>query len=381
MTNYKVIVIGSGPAGALAALELAKNNIPVAIIDKATLPRYKTCGGGLVYRGRKLLDFDLESVIEREFKSITIAYSEANICFKVKRDVPIVSMVMRDKFDNFLVEKAVEKGAVLYDNTKVTDIIFDASKLLISTTGEEFTADFIIAADGALSPTAKIMGWKDSRHLIPALEYEVTVGKNDFKKFSDEIRFDLDAIPQGYGWIFPKKNHLSIGVASAIRGKKDLKKYYRKYIEFLGINDIINEERHGAQIPLTPREDGFFKNNVLLVGDAAGFADPVTAEGISNAMYSGLIAASAIVEGHLNTAEVKKLYKLKLEEKLLPELKTGRILAEVFYRQKWLQKLIIKSYGEKFSDAMADIFIGKRSYPTDAKKTAGTYLKKLKIKL
>jgi len=381
MPNYKVVVIGSGPAGALAALELAKNNISVAIIDKASLPRYKTCGGGLVYRGRKLLDFDLEAVIEREFKSITIAYTEADICFKVKRDVPIVSMVMRDKFDNFLVEKAVEKGAILHDKTKVTNIAFDSSKLLISTTGEEFTADFVIAADGALSPTAKIMGWKDNRHLIPALEYEVTVNKNDFEKFSKELRFDLDAIPQGYGWIFPKKDHLSIGVASAIRGKNDLKKYYKKYLEFLGINEVLNEERHGAQIPLTPRKEGFFKNNVLLVGDAAGFADPVTAEGMSNAMYSGMIAANAIIKGHLNADKVNELYNLKLEEKLLPELKTGRTLAEIFYRQKWLQKFIIKNYGEKFSDAMADIFIGKRSYPTDAKKTARKYLKKLKIKL
>jgi geranylgeranyl reductase family protein len=381
MPNYKVVVIGSGPAGALAALELAKSNISVAILDKASLPRYKTCGGGLVYRGRKLLDFDLESVIEREFNSITIAYTEVNICFKVKRDVPIVSMVMRDKFDNFLIEKAVKNGAVLHDITKVTNITFDSSKLLISTTKQDFTADFIIAADGALSPTAKLMGWKDSRHLIPALEYEVTVSNSDFKKFSKELRFDLDAIPQGYGWIFPKKNHLSIGVASAIRGKKDLKKYYKKYLEFLGINEVLNEERHGAQIPLTPRKEGFFKNNVLLVGDAAGFADPVTAEGISNAMYSGKLAAAAIIDGKLNSSEVAHLYQNKLEEKLLPELKTGRILAEVFYRQKWLQKIIIKNYGEKFSDAMADIFIGKRSYPTDAKKTAKKYLKKLKIKL
>jgi len=58
MLHYNVVIIGSGPAGALAALELAKNGITVAIIDKATLPRYKTCGGGLVFRGRKLLDFN-----------------------------------------------------------------------------------------------------------------------------------------------------------------------------------------------------------------------------------------------------------------------------------------------------------------------------------
>jgi len=381
MLKYDVVIIGSGPAGALAALELAKSNISVAILDKAKLPRYKTCGGGLAYRGIKLLDFDLDSVIERKFKSITIAMTDSNIHFKVTRDVPIVSMVMRDKFDNFLIEKAIKNGVVLYDNNKVTDISFSGKELLITTSKDTFTANYIIAADGALSPTAKIMGWKDSRHLTPALEYEVTVNKTDFDRLSQELRFDLDAIPQGYGWVFPKKDHLSIGVASVKRGKKDLKKYYRKYLELLNINDVLNEERHGAQIPLSPREDGFFKNNVLLVGDAAGFADPITAEGISNAMYSGILAANAIIDGKLNPIEIELLYTQNLNVKLLPELKTGRFLADLFYRNKWLQKLIIKNYGEKFSGAMADIFIGNRSYPTDVKKTAKRYLKKIKIKL
>jgi len=381
MEYFEVIVIGSGPSGALAAVELAKNNIKVAIIDKAKLPRYKTCGGGLVYRGIKLLDFDISSVVEREFKSITIALADINLSFKVKREVPIVSMVMRDKFDNFLVRKAVESGAILYDNNKVKDIDFNHNKLIITTNNQQFTTDYIIAADGALSTTAKLMGWVDNRHLIPALEYEVTINDIDFKRLSKELRFDLDAIPQGYGWVFPKKDHLSIGIASATRGKKDLKNYYKKYLDSLDIKEVINEERHGAQIPLSPRKEGFTKNNVLLVGDAAGFADPVTAEGISNAMYSGKLAAKALIEGNLDPIKVAVLYNQKLEEKLLPELKTGRFLAEIFYRKKWLQKLIIKNFGEKFGDAMADIFIGNRSYPTDAKKTTAKYLKKLKIKL
>ena len=381
MLHYNVVIIGSGPAGALAAQELAKNGISVAIIDKATLPRYKTCGGGLVFRGRKLLDFNIDSVIDREFNSITLAQTKSNITFKVKKDVPIVSMVMRDKFDNFLVEKAVEKGVSLYEGTKVTDISFTDNKLLITTTKESFTSNFIVAADGALSPTAKIMGWKDNRHLIPALEYEVSVGEKDFERLSKELRFDFDAIPQGYGWVFPKKNHLSIGIASVTRGKKDLKKYYREYLDILEIKEVLNEERHGAQIPLSPREEGFFKNNVLLVGDAAGFADPVTAEGISNSMYSGMLAAAAIIDGELDATDVEMIYSQKLNEKLLPELKTGRLLADIFYSKKWLQKIILKKYGERFSDAMSEIFIGNRSYPTDAKKVIKKYLKKINIKL
>ena len=90
-------------------------------------------------------------------------------------------------------------------------------------------------------------------------------------------------------------------------------------------------EFHGFQIPVTPRTDNYVRKGVFLVGDAAGFADPVTAEGISNAILSGNMAADAIIESELDLLIAEKLYNEKLEENLLPELKTGVKLAKLFY--------------------------------------------------
>ncbi|MFY0604155.1 MAG: geranylgeranyl reductase family protein [Flavobacteriaceae bacterium] len=368
MKYFDVAVIGSGPSGASAAFHLAKMGISTVIIEKETLPRYKTCGGGFVYRGRKELPFDISSVVEREFNVVDI-YLGKKLHFKTEREQPIITMIMRDEFDNLIVNKAKELGVTLLQNNKLKTIAHQNDSIVLTTSEQTITTKFIIAADGALSPTAKMAGWKtDTRFLIPALEYEVKVTDEEFKKHVSEARFDMDAIPFGYAWNFPKKNHLSVGIASARRTKINLKKYYQEYVEYIGLKNIISETQHGFQIPVAARTDGFVKEGVFLTGDAAGFADPVTAEGISNAIYSGMLAAQAIGESKLDRTEAEKIYMEKLNEKLLPELKTGEWLAKFFYEQKTIRNILLKKYGQRFSESMADVFMGERSYPTDIKK-------------
>lgn len=377
MKHFDVAIIGSGPSGASTAFHLAKNGISTVLIEKETLPRYKTCGGGFVFRGRKDLPFDISSVVEREFNTIDIYLGE-KLHFQTHREDPTVTMIMRDSFDHLIVEKAKDLGVTLLENHKLNKLHFSDDIINLETSQGNLTANFVIAADGALSPTAKMAGWKeDTRKLIPALEYEVEVSEDDFNRLKDEVRFDIDAIPYGYAWSFPKKNHLSIGVASARRTKINLKKFYKEYMETLKITNVISESQHGFQIPVAPRTDGFVKNNVFLIGDAAGFADPITAEGISNAIYSGKLAAEAIIESQLNSKDAEKLYLNKLDEKLIPELNTGLWLSKWFYEQKTIRNLLLKKYGQRFSDAMADVFHGKRSYPKDIKQTIKNKIKSL----
>ena len=367
MKKFDVAVIGSGPAGASAALELAKNGISAVIIEKESLPRYKTCGGGFVYRGRKNMPFDISSVVKREFNKIDIYFDKAGIHLTSERSEPIISMIMRDDFDNLIVEKAKEAGITLLENHALKDITFGESIILHTSQGDIET-QFVIAADGALGVTAKLTGWEETRYLIPALEYEVEVSPENFERLSKEVRFDFDAVPLGYGWSFPKENHLSIGVASARRTKIDLKKYYREYLLTLGINEVVSEAFHGFQIPVSPRTDGFIRKNVLLVGDAAGFADPVTAEGISNAILTGVMAAESIVEAKLNSEETERIYNEKLNKVLIPELKTSMFLAKLFYENENARNFLMKKFGDRFSQKMTDIFMGESTYPTNIKK-------------
>ncbi len=377
MKHFDVAVIGSGPSGASTAFHLAKKGISTVIIEKEQLPRYKTCGGGFVFRGRKNMPFDISDVIEREFNTVDIFLGK-KLHFQTVRKDPTITMIMRDSFDNLIVEEAKKLGVTLLENHKLTAISYKNEVAYLTTSQTEISANFVIAADGALSPTAKMAGWdKETRKLIPALEYEVEVPEEDFNRLKDEVRFDIDAIPYGYAWNFPKKNHLSVGVASTKKAKINLKKYYQEYLKTIGITTILKESQHGFQIPIAPRTDGFVKNNVFLIGDAAGFADPITAEGISNAIYSGVLVAEAISESNLHLEKATKLYLEKLNKKLLPEIKTGLWLAKWFYEQKTIRNVLLKKYGQRFSEAMADIFHGERSYPTDIKQAITKKIKEL----
>ncbi|WP_348825319.1 geranylgeranyl reductase family protein [Flavobacterium aestuarii] len=375
MKSFDVAIIGSGPAGASAAFELSKSGISTVIIEKETLPRYKTCGGGLVYRGLKMMPFDITSVVEKEFYSIDTYFSAKHPCITTRREKPIVSMVMRDAFDNLIVEKARDNGVALLQNHKVLDITFGDIQTIHTTEGN-ITAEFIIAADGALSPIAKIAGWKETRTLIPALEYEIEVPMADFERLSQNARFDIDAIPYGYGWCFPKKNHLSIGVAVVVKTNKkiNLKEYYAEYLKTLGISEILNEAGHGFVIPVSPRTDSFVQKNVFLTGDAAGFGDPLVAEGISNSILSGVQAAQAIIESNLDADKASILYRKKLEATILPEVEKAGVLAHHFYHKKTFRNIILKKYGQYAAEAMTDLFMGERTYPKD-------YLKRISRKI
>ncbi|HLT08411.1 MAG TPA: geranylgeranyl reductase family protein [Cyclobacteriaceae bacterium] len=376
MTVFDVVVVGAGPSGAMAAFEAAKTGLRVAILDKEKLPRYKVCGGGLVYRGRTMLPFDLSPVIEREFYTVDVAFAGSSHRFQSSRPEPVISMVMRDEFDHYLVAQAKKHGVVVMEENTLKGVEI-AHILTLTTDKTVLKSKYVIAADGVLSPTAKMVGWQDDRHLIPALEYEVRVKEEDFHRLSKSVRFDVDVIPYGYGWCFPKRGHLSLGVATVKKRKVNLRAHYQEYLQYLGIHEVIQEESHGYQIPLTPRSGPLAQNSVFLTGDAAGLADPLTAEGISNALYSGILAGEAIRENFDRPDEAMNAYQAALSHQLLPELKTAQFAADLFYHQKRLRNLLLDKYGQAGGEMLVDIFTGKRRYPVRFKDKVFQYVKNL----
>ena len=371
---WDVIVVGSGPAGAMAAYELVKAGRTVAIMEKETLPRYKTCGGGLVFRGREMLPISVQDAIEKEFDSLAVYFDQQTQPFTAQRSFPILSMVMRDQFDHLLVQEAVKLGAVLLEGQTLKQLDF-ADHISLHTQDQLFHARYIVAADGVLGPTAKLAGWKETRKLIPALEYEVGVSLADFERLSKEARFDIDAIPQGYGWCFPKANHLSIGVGLFAPKKIQLRTYYQAYLQKLGIQETTFEDAHGFQIPVGARTDGFSRRGVFLTGDSAGFADPLTAEGLTNSIYSGILAGQSIARQFDQPEQAANAYQAALEERLLPELRFSEVMARFFYFMPAARNLLMPRYGQSACEILTDVFTGQTILSQDLKKKA---LKKLK---
>ena len=358
--EFDVAVVGAGPAGTSAAYVLASSGVSVAIVEKARLPRYKTCGGGLLYRAVRSLPVGISPVIEREFRSVQMILSP-RLRFEVHRPSPIVTMTMRDALDHLLVEAAAGKGATVLQARAVTDLQTTSDRVELKTDAGAIAAKFVIAADGAGSTIAKLAGFGDGRFMVPALECEIEVSPESFEQHATTARFDFDRIPFGYAWVFPKRSHLSVGVLSLKPEAVKLHEVLDDYLRRLSIRPLTIH-RHGYVIPLSPRSAGFARSRVLLSGDAAGFADPVTAEGITFAVRSGQLAARAIVEGKLQVLVVEKTYEQLVEQFILPELRIARRLAKLLYFHPTARDAIFAMFGPRLTEAMTRIVTGESTY-------------------
>lgn len=375
-TTYDVIVVGSGPAGACAAWRLAQAGVAVAVLEKTTLPRYKTCGGGLVGRAMQALPLDVHHVTEQECHTAQLSFLRAGLSFTTHRPTPIIAMTMRDQFDYALLSAAQTAGAVVHQQCAVEKASFDGDVVTLTTNRDSMKAKFVIAADGALSTVARTMGMADGRVLIPALEYEVTVPPDQLDRLQNTARFDFDLLPHGYAWAFPKRQHLSIGVLSMVQRGRDLKSSMARYLGLLGCRSIMQVERHGFVIPIRPRRGPFVDKRILLVGDAAGFADPVTGEGISFAIQSGLMAAQSLIDGRFEEESVRSEYTRSLTETILPELRAGRWLARLLYDFPRIRSWAFSRQGQPLCEVVTDVMTGKRNY-RDLAFTPRTLLKLL----
>lgn len=359
---YDVIVVGSGPAGSITAWRLARAGVRVAVIEKAALPRYKTCGGGIIGRTIQALPIDVRHVIEQDCHTAQLHVVSEGLSFTTHRSVPIVSMTMRDQFDYALLSAAQAAGAVLYQRCAVEEVSPKDDSVTVMTDKGAMMAKFLVAADGALSQVARKVGMADGRVLIPALEYEVTIPQERLDRLRGVARFDFGILPHGYAWAFPKQQHLSIGILSMVQRERELKRAITQYLDLLGCGDLTRIDRHGFVIPIRPRTGPFMKNRVLVVGDAAGFADPVTGEGISGALRSGQLAAQSLIDGNLEEEAVQGKYTRSVTESLMPELRAGRLLARLLYDCPRLRSWAFLRQGQRLSEAVTDVMAGTRTY-------------------
>jgi geranylgeranyl reductase family protein len=369
-----VAIVGAGPAGAAAALALSGSGLKVAIIEKAIPPRHKTCGGGVLRRAAALLPLDLQSAIERECHVAELVHHAPALRFVCRRDRPIISMVMRDRFDHLLTQAAEKGGAQLFSGAEVNDVTITDTHVELGTSVGVFRAQFVIAADGANSMVARKTGQAELRNVVPALECEVTLPAAEMEPLMQTARFDFGIVPAGYAWVFPKRDHLSIGVLTTKRGAANLPEQYRRYVDHLGIRKPLHEDRRGYIIPCHPRARMFDTPRVLFVGDAAGLVDPVTAEGITAGILSGQLAARAIVEGKCEERTVQRIYRETLQRGLLRDLRMARWLARVLYNAPKLRAGLLTRHGQRVSELITQIVIGETTYSA-AVGRARNYLK------
>lgn len=376
---HDVAVVGAGPAGCAAALALARAGLDVVLFEKARLPRYKTCGGGLLHRAWKALPGLPTAVIERSFKSVALNFLGTHLNYTATRAEPIVHMTMRADLDACLAREAAQAGVQIFESCPIKHVTLREDFVALTTARENFRAKFVIAADGVYSTIARAAGWPDPPVLAPALEYELHLPPEEFARHADLPRFDFNCIEAGYGWVFPKRNHLSAGILSTNRIHTGLPARLAEYLEQVGITRVDRMEKHGYLIPLAPRNGDLARGRVLLAGDAAGLADPILAEGISHAILSGQLAATALVESRLDAGRVAALYQALLQERILRELRAARFLARILYHYPRIRDGALRLSGNRMCEFVTGVVMGERSY-YEALRKPGSYLKFFHLK-
>jgi geranylgeranyl reductase family protein len=358
-----VAVVGAGPAGATAALVLARAGVRVALLDRAPLPRSKTCGGGVVARAFRALPADVEVPVERRLERVESRFAGAGVAVTVERESPLVHMAMRAPLDLALADAARAAGATVAAPRVLERLQVARDHIALETSGGPLRARFLVAADGATGTAARAAGWVEPLVTVPALEAEVAVPPRVLERFADRARFDLGVPPGGYGWIFPKADHLSIGVGvfAASGARRRLRDELARYLHGAGLGGESPLRFRGAPIPVRPRRV-LARGPVLLAGDAAGLADPLTGEGISLAILSGRLAAESLLAAGLDPAAAARAYRRALRRHVLGELRIARGLAWVLYRRPALAYRLLPRLGQLAGEALTEVVAGRRSY-------------------
>jgi len=335
MTDADVIIAGAGPAGSLAAYELASRNVSVLVLEKSPFPRYKVCGAGLTHKILDEIPFDISPVIETRIHQVIFSTSFDDV-FERNSEKPMLYCTTRDRIDAFLLGKAVSAGAEVRHGIKVTGVIREKGSVKVVTSEGTFRSELLIGADGASSAVARSAGLREN--ILPGLAWEAEVRADPaaVSALSQTVFLDWGSFPGGYGWVFPKSDHFSIGVGGPAALAKWMRPYYQRMLGYLdspGGIKVAGSPDHGKSIhvletmslkswpiPVRVRKSRFHDGRILVTGDAAGLTDPLTGEGIYYAVRSGRLAAETCHRFLNDRTSSLQAYTESVNKTVMPEL-------------------------------------------------------------
>lgn len=355
--RYDAIVIGTGPAGCLAARDLACGGARVLLLEKETLPRVKICAGGVPPHMANLTGSLPPEIVER-----TVAATEFTYRFgdpmRVCSGANAIAMVMRAPFDHWLARQAVSAGAELRERECAATVAETAAGVEVTTeAGATYAAGWLIGADGAHSRVARALRLTPGRFLGVAVNAEVRVPADDFARQGAVAAMDIGMVTEGYGWIFPKREHFSCGIGSARRRLPAAKELLGQFLDGMpATRNRVTAEVRGWPLPYCIGLDPLVGQRTMLAGDAACLVDPLSGEGIYFAARSGILAAQTILAGSPLTR-----YQEQVDAEIRADLAYARQLADIFFAHPYIcYKLGVKN--RRVVGYFEELLRGERTY-------------------
>lgn len=329
-TDYDCIVVGAGPAGSTTAYHLAKENMDVLLIDSNVHPRSKPCGGGLTVRARNLLHLDVSEVIEKGISHMIVTYGYQSPIL-LETSTPFAYMLMRDRFDHLLLNAAVSQGALCIQQCTASDIEITPREVVVHTSRGNFTAKTLVGADGANGTIYKMLNPHIRRNLAFCIEGTTLDGVKPNTPDKEAVFLTYGNIGHGYGWVFPKKNNFSIGVGTFNKNRR-IRDYFAEHLSSLGLPDNSTALHIAAHpIPLPTKGFRISGERVILVGDAAGLADPLSGEGLYGALKSACLGAEC-VKSALHSSDFSMIpYDQSIRDTIYRDLRSARHISKLFY--------------------------------------------------
>jgi flavin-dependent dehydrogenase len=354
----RIAIIGGGPAGAFAAAELARARREVLLFDEK-LAWEKPCGGGLTDKALAQWPFLRDAPAERNWVGDCelIAPSGRRVQFPLERPIAIFSRI---KLNGLLLDRARDAGSKLL-RERVLQINGDAGRWVIRTATGSYSADFIVLAAG----TRNSLRYRFTPALGPE-NFMVAAGYYiPGNHHTAQIKFLKDL--HGYIWIFPRADHFSAGICGRMQGKStaELRRTLEDSLPEFGLN-MEGATFYAHIIPsLTQdalRNSSFAGNGWAMIGDAAGFVDAITGEGLYYALRSAELFSQVLLAG------APEQYSALVKKDFLPELEDAARIANRFYGGEWmggpvLERMIqLTQRSASFREIMRDLFSGAQEY-------------------
>ena len=291
MPRFDAIVVGAGPAGSTTAYRLARAGARVCLLDRARFPRDKPCGGGLTLRAVRQLPFSVEPVVEERVATLELGLRYGKR-WSGHAAEPLVLMTQRRRLDEFLAHRAAEAGAEFRDDAKVTAV--DPAGA-VTVAGERLEADVVVGADGANGIASRALGLVAPAYGV-ALEGNVAYSHVSRERFGGRAVVELGVVPGGYAWVFPKGDHVNVGVGGWESEGPKLRARLKELCAAFEIDESEVHQLRGHRLPMRGATRRPVGDRLLLVGDAAGIVDPLSGDGMYEAFVSGRLAAEATLE-------------------------------------------------------------------------------------
>ncbi len=395
------IVVGAGPAGVTAARELANAGLATVVLERGQFPGSKNVWGGILYRQpteEMLPGFEDVAPLERQIiEQRYLMLTEDAMLGGTYRSMRFAEhpynaySVLRSPFDRWHATTAEEAGAEVFPEFTVTDLLWEDGQVVGVTTGEpegELYANVVVLADGANSLLAQKVGlhkeWAPLEQALIAKElialppgtiedrFNLPMGLGTAMEIFGESTWGL----LGYGFVYTNKESLSVGTGALL---EDLIR------TGINVNDMLDRfKRHPAIAPLIAGgetveysahlipEGGYnrmpqvYADGVLVVGDAAGFVNPLNREGVNLAMLSGKFAAQAIAEaterGDFSAASLSRYRELLEESIVIQDLYKIRNVTDFAHARPHL----LRDYPQLMSD-IAGEYLTVDGLPKSAK--------------